>query len=716
MSSHLHVVGARERDRQQYWDRPDQPILLARCHRRLRGPYTGVDTLLAAILPDALERCPQLVAEHRLELLSSIPELHSIAGPPPATLASQSPFEQRTRFFSTGMVRCLNHGIVTFLRQYATLMRAAGQQLPILVFDGLSDAELTTQEFVALFLRRIPPELWAITVGSGGNCNGMLTQALADYAERVEVSALPPRPGGSLAERAAAFVASDGTSDDSGELAAYQQLDPVARILLHDQRADELGATEGPVNRFTLCYHRQRGSDPDGLGVAAALATAEYCTSMGFSASVLEYAQLGRTLADPERDSESYRKLTHLLIAALITVNQTGEAAALCRELRHRYASPLVHMITSYLFAMINTRFSKPRDHETAVEWQNNAIVIASLLPEEHQRLVMTGFHENGMALIEMHRGNLDTALALVDGAIARLDKHLGSDSWVVHRSQLLYNRTRLVNAMGRREEAYQGFSKLIEMDPYYTDYFYERAKVSRKRGDLESALEDYDLAIEMGPPFAEVFHNRGSLHLELGNVELALADFDFVVDMEPDDCETRLSRAELLFELDQLAAAAADLEHGLALLPDEPRMLCLRGMIRLAAGSPATARQDFDASLAVDPDYPAGLVNRAVAHYQLAQPAAAADDLTRALALVGDDPDLLLNRGLAYAAQGATDLAVSDYDHALALPDADLGELRFQRGSCLVAAGRSAASFDDLQAAIALDHRAAEAAQLLAG
>ena len=42
-------------------------------------------------------------------------------------------------------------------------------------------------------------------------------------------------------------------------------------------------------------------------------------------------------------------------------------------ELRRRNALPKIHMTTSYAIAMLYTRFVQPRDHEAALQWQNNA-------------------------------------------------------------------------------------------------------------------------------------------------------------------------------------------------------------------------------------------------------------------------------------------------------------------------------------------------------
>lgn len=683
MNRHLHVTGARAADRRQLLEGGGDPKLVVNCHQGLRGSYTGIDTILGELIPQIYQRFPELVDDHRMELLETVPELSRVIGPPLRSLAAVGPFQERTRFYSRGMVRCFSQGIVTMLRDYAQRLRLEGQGVPTLVFDAADAADSVGQSFLALFVRRIDPALWPAVIGSTGAVAPDLARALAEHADLVEAAAAPAIEL-SAADWAVLYVSSDGTTDQPAALASYQQLPAERRRELHDARAAELAADASWGTKVAaLPFHAERGSDPAGAGVDALLQAAEYCTGIGLSALVVQLCERGRALADPEGDFVKYRKLSHLMVAALISTSRLTEALELCHELRRRFAAPLVHMTTSYLIAMVHTRFLRPRDHETAAEWQNNAIVIASNLPDERERLVLTGFQENGMALVEMHRGNLDRALELVETAMARLDAELAPHEWALHRSQLLYNRTRLFAAMKRSDEAYDDFSTLIELDPHYTDYLSERAKLARKRGDLESAIADYNRAVKLGAPFPELFHNRGSAFVELGQLELALADFDFVLDMEPEDTETLLSRAELLFGIGENEAALRDVQLALELQPSDARMRCLRGLIQLAGGAPEAARQDFTEALATDAGYPAALVNRAVAYYELGQPELAAADLTSALELLGEDPDLLLNRALAHAAAGDAGSAVADLERARQLPDADLAEIDAQLAAC---------------------------------
>lgn len=692
MTRHLRIVGERREDRLRTVATHTGKALVVRCHQRLRGPYTGVDTVLRAILPEARLRWPDLVDEHRVALLYGMPELAEIIGPPPRTLADDAPYEERTRFFGAGWIRAMNQGIVTFLLEYAQRLQTDGTPagepaVPLEVaFDEVHAAEATTRELLALLVRRADARVLRIVVAAN---TGTLTEEL-DAALGDAVTLPAPRDGGRTpvhrtdAERVAAYVDGDCTDDDPALVRAYQQADPRAVALLHDRRADALEevATWG-ARMSALTHHREHGSDPSGSGRAALLAAQRHAVAKGFSAAVVDLGLRGRGLSDPREHEHDYWEFTREAAAACIPIGRLEQSMELYQDLLRRFTDPKIHMMTSYAVAMLHTRFLRPRNHELAVQWQHNAVAIAGILPDPAERLTYSVFHDNGLALVEMHRGNRHRALELVESCISRLDGRLEDDRWVLHRSQLLYNRARLLVALGRPDEAHADYSRLVDLDPYYTDYLSERARIERDRGDLDAALADYDRAVRLAPPFPELYYNRGTARAQNGDHKGALDDFTRVLEMEPDDLETLVARAELLLEAGDLDGAEADTDTGLARHPDEVQLLCLKGTVLLERGALDAALLAFDGALRKDPRYPAALVNRAVVHYRQEQPGRAVADLSVALEVVGDDPDLLLNRGLAHLADGRTESALEDFDRALTLPDADVAELRRQRELC---------------------------------
>src|SRR5438552_10782023 len=89
------------------------------CHQRLRGPFTGVTSLLARIVPEAFRGRPDLVNAYRVALLYVLPELASTIGPGPQTLVDTTPHEERTRYFGHDYIRAMSQGVITFLLSWA---------------------------------------------------------------------------------------------------------------------------------------------------------------------------------------------------------------------------------------------------------------------------------------------------------------------------------------------------------------------------------------------------------------------------------------------------------------------------------------------------------------------------------------------------------------------------------------------------------------------
>jgi tetratricopeptide (TPR) repeat protein len=673
---HLWVTGPRDSDRRQHIAqlRPDGVVVST--HRNIRGPYTGVDTALRRLLPVAVDRWPDLVERHRVELLHGMPYLAEIIGPPPATIANSSPYEQRTRFFHAGMIRPVSNGIVTFMLRHADRLVESGEAPPCLVFDDVTDTEPTTAEFLALLIRRAAPDrLRLVLAGRPGRLPDELAVAVARHADAAEAPALPDSKDTgtrSAAELVRAYVNADCTSTDPEQVAAYAAADPDLVGRLHDQRAADLETSPTPrVPVGAIPLHRERGSDPAGAGRAALLAALRYCVQIGFSAAIVDIGERGRAVADPAAHPRDYCDFTMQTAYATVDLGNPQHGLELCMELRTRYTDPKIHALTSYTIAMLHTRFFTPRDHETAVAWQNNAVALAHLLPDPDERRLQIGFQDNALALVEMHRGKLDTALALVQAGIDRLDRELDRDQWVMHRTQLVHNRARLLTALGRLDEALRDYAVLVELDPYYTEYLTDRAKIARRRGDLRRALADYDRGIDLAPPFPELYYNRGTARLEHGDTDGALADFSTVLDLEPGETDSRIAAIEILMDRGDLDAAQAHLAAGLTYAPADAQLLCAQGTITLERGHPAEAIRWFDDALCTDTGYPAALINRATARFHLGRPADAVDDLTRALELTGDHPDVLYNRALAYSAADKTHDALTDLQRAARLaPD----------------------------------------------
>jgi len=656
--------------------------------RRRRGPYSGVGSVLRALVPAVLATNPDLIARHRIELLCAAPELAGLLGAAPGTLTSLASVEERTRWYSRMRSRRIAHGLVEFLRDYPAPLA--------LCFDGLDQADHTDQEFVEIALRRLPPGRVRLAVGTGErDLPAELATALGRHARAVPAG---PSTVAGLSDDAlvAAFIAADGSSDEPAELAAYQRLSEVDRAALHDARAAELaGRREFSLGLGAIPYHLSNGGDPAGAGFAATRAALEYCHGMGYYDAVLEYgAQLTALIDAHPKELADQRYVVLMWTVQALTMLQRGdEAEPILYDLLARTDIPRAHMTIYYQLGMLYTRHltESRKDHTLAKGHLNTSVAIASLLGDAEDRAFHVVFMGNGLALVEMHLGNLQRSYQLVSGGLQRLDRELPADKHLLHRSVLLHNRAQVLAGLGRLDEALADFDRVVEVDPNYAEYRFDRGNARYKSGDPAAAIADYEQAMTLTPPFPELFYNRGEARLALGDADGALADYRYVLDLEPNHLEARVSVAALLLEAGEATAAAEQATAGLAELPDNARLLCLLGQARQEAGEPVAALAALDRALAADDSLYAALVCRATIAYEQGRFDDAVADLDRAAQLAGDDPAVLFNRGYAHEAAGRPLAAIADYDRALELPDADRDELLAGRDRCLAAAGQPA-------------------------
>ncbi|AGL17014.1 tetratricopeptide repeat protein [Actinoplanes sp. N902-109] len=656
--------------------------IVADSHRALRGPYTGLGTVLRLLVPQAGEDRPELVRHHLTEILSAAPELRGRIDAAPETLTSLAVPEERTRIYPANRTRRLAHGATEFLIRYA------GTTPLEITFARVDQADPTDQEFLAILLRRADPGRVHVTVETDGT--GLLPElaaALDRYAERLPDGPAPAGGDDRDADQLLrAYVEADGTSTDPAERAAYERADPQLRRALHDARAAALRERdEYSLELGAIPWHLEHGSDPAGAGADALYEAARHCGAMGYYHAVIDYGTRGRALVDPDTQMRLFWLLSTRASSAMVVLGRTTEAEPTYLDLRSRYSDPELQMSTGYALAMLYTRFHPDaiKDHHLARGYINNSIAIASLLPDLEKRAFHSVFQNNGLALIEMRLGRVPAALRLVDEGLRRLDQELPGDKHRLHRSVLVHNRGKAYLALGRLAEALADLSKVIELDPNYADYYFDRADARRRLGDITGAIADCDTAISLSPPFYELYYNRADLRAELGDSAGAISDFGYVVELEPDQLDARVNVISLLLDEGAPQRARGYVEEGLELHPDEPRLLHLRGLLALADGQPGAARESFDRALAADPALVAALASRATLAFDSGDPDTAVRDLTAALDVEPDNPDLLYNRGFVHEAARRWAAAEQDYTRALELPGADRDELLERQARC---------------------------------
>ncbi|GAA2830005.1 tetratricopeptide repeat protein [Nonomuraea rubra] len=384
-----------------------------------------------------------------------------------------------------------------------------------------------------------------------------------------------------------------------------------------------------------------------------------------------------------EDDPERWQRLLQRVAAALEAVGREEEARELYDRTRRLSTDPKHRATAAYATAMILVRHHDParRDPEQAMAWINEAVTITSLLPDPGERAFHLGFDLNGKALVELRRGRRDAAMELVGQAIELAETHL-ADEHPIHRLVLYANRAQLLAMAGLREAALADYTRAVEADPGYPDYYLDRGNLLHELGRDEEALADYEAVMRLSPPFPEAYYNRSEVRYAAGDLEGALADLDHTLELDPGFAPAYVNRCGIHAAAGDYARARRDVERGLALTPGDAYLLCVLGQVELAEECYPEARMAFDQALELDPELVPAWAGRAELAFERGDHEAALADLTRALKLE-ESAELLFNRSLVYRAAGLEAQEREDLLRAaeLAPEDEDVRRALSQRG-----------------------------------
>jgi tetratricopeptide (TPR) repeat protein len=685
----------------------------ADCHQVLRGPYSGTSDLLGQLVDQLYKQCSQLVERHSVELLQVAPFLHRHVQESKESLTTQAAPSERTRFYASGRTERVAHGVIDFLLALTAEEHAGPYAV---VFENVQAADELDRELLRMLMRRADPARLQVVIASEEQgLDEALSSMFVQQAERWDAPTAEEhltvaetedadRWHASLTEdeRAAlgrAFVFADCATDDAKMRIAYERADESLRQTWHDERFTQMPEEEREIKQQgALLLHQVRGSDARGAGLKALRESLLYCVHSGFYHGTIERAVQARSLMGfSEEHRIEFWTFTSKLVLALIGLDRLEEAEEICIEAQTLTADAYVQMSAVYFRSMLHTRYFDKKDFMQAKAFGQLAVALAQQMPDPKERAFSSVFYQNGLALVEMRLGNMERALTLVREGHARLEQVLEPHEHLLHRSVLLYNSGQILSRMEQYEEALEVYDKVIAIDPNYPDYHFGKGNILSILGRTDEAIACYTRALAVSPPFPEVYHNRALLLKQQGRLNESLTDYDYLLVLDPDDLEALAHRVDILCEREAWDLARRDTEHALRLDPQHSQLLCKLGLIEMAEGHSEAAVAAFTSSLAEKADYLEAWTNRAVARYELGDIEGAIADLTEAL-LLGENATVLYNRAWAHQSLEKWDDAIADYSEALTLPDADAMDIYYQRGVCLLAAGREEDGMADLK------------------
>ncbi len=615
-------------------------------HRRRRGAFTAAGSVMRAVVPALLAEHADLVQRYDIEVLAAAPELADRVRNLRTTLTSEADPRTRTRYYPHDRSAWIGNGL-TDLTLEAARLPGFGQTLLVSEADHL---DATDNTWLAGLLRRADPSVLQVVVATGaGPVSEPLGTALTRHAVRQtaqpDAAADAPAYDGDDLLLARDYVRELCLPDVEVLSQAYARLTAREREQLHDAEAARLEESAEPsLGRGAIPYHREHGSDR-ALAARSLSEAMQQALMAGFYDQVVELGARVRALVPWSDDDETCWLATVKMTIAYQAMGLPDEAMELFDDACASSSLPSVHMQSAYGRAMVYTRYYDParRDLRKAKGLVNTAVVLAGLSSDVQRRAYNRTFNENGLALVQMHLGNVDEAVELIEDGIERLDREVEAGRFLLHRSVLRYNHAQLMVRTGQVDRAVQEYTQVLAEDPHHPDYWFERAALLERQGRLEEAVEDYAEAIRVGPPYPEPIYNRGELRMRTGDLEGALADLGRVLDLEPGFVDAYLNRASLLLELGDLEGAARDVEAGLDLAPRQPHLLCLKGLLLQEAGRLEAARVALEAATQAEPDLAGAWANLGGVLFELGEPEESLACLERSLELQ-DDPDVRAN------------------------------------------------------------------------
>jgi tetratricopeptide (TPR) repeat protein len=538
--------------------------------RRIGGPYTLAAALLGHLVPPALERRPDLVAAHDIEIRVAAPHLRDAVPARRRSLADTLPRGQRVLVPGARRSLRIANGLAEFVRDHLT---GAG---PLTLYvTNLGEADQTDAELVTVLRRRLDPGLLRIEEGPSAPGTGPLPADFDRYRDEGFHHAMAE----SGLERLGGMAYDD---DPEGWQHLLQRVAAALEAVEREDEAREL-------------YDRARrvSTDPKHR------ATIAYATAM----------ILVRHHDPARRDPDE----------ALAWINEAITITSLLPDPRER-AFHLGFDLNGK--ALVEVRQGRP---EAAMELVQRAVDLAeSELPDEHpihrlvlyanraQLLAMTGRAEEALADYTraiaadpgypdyyLDRGNLLHKLGRPEEALADYEA-------VMRLSppfpEAYYNRSELRFAAGDLDGARADLDHTLELDPEFTPAYVNRGGLNGARGDHEAARKDVERGLALAPRDPHLLCVLGQVELAEGRHPEARAAFDQALEADADLVAGWAGRAELAYARGEHDAALADLDRALK-LAETAELLFNRSVVHQALGRPGEARRDLLRAAELAPD-----------------------------------------------------------------------------------------------------------------
>jgi tetratricopeptide (TPR) repeat protein len=599
-------------------DRAGAATWLLECDVVARGIWSGLNEWLEDLLPRVRQEAPDLVGKHASELTSILPRLHGGSGSQPRTLTDIATGSESVRNYALDRAYRIGQGVVDLVDAWH---KRAGEGEWVVACENFDRSGALVRRFFRELVRRRGRELRltllvCVAPGAAEETGGNFDPAVAVTGVRMDLPA--------------------GVVEVVSEAEMTQRALDIEDII----RGDTL-LTEEYLPELIRCWTLSEQPERAARWQALALGTYNH---YGFYEDALTYADAVLANLDQLSGEGGYFTRWNLVGSLFGTHVAVGRAdrvsQVILEEAWPKITAPRDRARLCYVLAMLHARFLPRRDLAAAEEYLQQGLqeLARAGLPDSEEHF-LTVFMLNGLALVRHRQGNSEEAASITLAGFERLDSNLSPDSHRLHRSVLLYNLAQVYSSTGDYEQAIEGYSGAMAMDPNYSEYYNERGNAYLKLGRFQDAIRDYHQAIRLSPPYDEVWTNLGQCFRQMGRWEEAVQAYSRALDLDPSQRLPRIGRAQVYTAMGRTEEALSDYDAVLLADPDQALVLANRATVLYGMGRVEESIRSLDWAITLSPDTPDLYRNRAVALSDLGRHADAAEDLEAYLRLEPGGP-----------------------------------------------------------------------------
>ncbi len=188
----------------------------------------------------------------------------------------------------------------------------------------------------------------------------------------------------------------------------------------------------------------------------------------------------------------------------------------------------------------------------------------------------------SNLGIVRYNMGRDSLALATLDDAFS-----LAPRSPVV-----LENRARVLQGMGRIDDAFADYSRALDIDSTLKTPRFFHGIISLSRGDTVTARADFERLYKLAPESFDANFGMGMLLFDTGHPLEAIPYYNRVIELDP-QAEYYGARALCNLQCERLSEAADDIAKGLELDPNDGELYLYRAILNKMRFRPDDSRND---------------------------------------------------------------------------------------------------------------------------